>query len=231
MYRDPFDNPERKRITQNFTDVLIRSISKSNQVGLIALLAQVIAIMFQILSVGAKLLTRRKLGIRTAGRIKFIAHMIFILALIFLTPILKILISSSKIDINPTERIYLLIYLSIISVLWIKNFIDFKNRKGSEAYTFFRGYGFFTSTSNPDSISNRWSRLTDPFILAALTLAGWHFLGDSFKLLVKLLSMSACVLFIEECLFIYDEYNNDFDFKDAKSQIFYFLLLGAFCLL
>lgn len=217
MNKDPFDNLERKKLSQNFVDVILRIFAFDNAGSLIGIIAWFIAITLQILSVGAKLLTRRKLGLRTAGRIRFFTHFILVFGFVWWFPFVQNTGASSEVSVGFLEWIYLLVYLGLITILWIKNFIGFRRRKGIEGYSYFRGYGFFTSTLNPDSKRNRWLRLIDPFILGVFIWVGFYFLGTSFLPTAILLSISSAILFIEECLYIYDEYNFDLDMRDAIS--------------
>ena len=216
MNKDPFENIQRAKTSQSFIDVILRILGFGHQGSIIGFIAWIIATVFQVLSVGAKLLTRRKLGIRTAGRIRFFVHVFLFFGLVWLFPSFQDFDAPLQ-PVGAGFSIYMIVYFVIIFILWLKNLLEFRSRKGIEGYSYFRGHGFFTSTEKPNAKKNRWLRLIDPLILGFILWAGVYFLGDTFLPVAILLSISSVILFMEECLYIYDEYNFDLDMKDAIS--------------
>ena len=203
MHRDPLNTPNRRLNTKNFTETLLRLFGLNTTHGVAGSIAIICSATIQILSVGAKIFARRKLGIRKAGRLRVIAHVALTLSPVFIRD--NVLANNQK--------TFLILYSVVLIILAISNYISFFKRKGPERITYFEGYGLF---SNSGIISNL-TRILDPFLIALIAWSLLQFWGDAFRPTAYLLIASASVFLLEELLFIYDQRNLDLDRIDIPS--------------
>lgn len=212
MIKDIYNNPKKSQSSRNITNLLLRVFGFNNPDSFVGLIIWGVAIIFKVLSIGAKILTRKKVGIRSVGVVGFILHVVPISALV----IHSLYSEDTMIISNSEEGLYLLLYMGLVSIFWITNFIMFKKRTGYEGNSYFRGYGLLAPSKVDNEKNLRWVRLTDPLILGIITWTLVQFLDASFRPTSILLYASGVILFIEELLHIYAEYNFELDWRDAN---------------
>ena len=197
MNKNPYNNPERKNVSKSLFEAFTSILGLKNA-GVISGIFWFLILFMETVALPAKLLSRKRPGIRSVGRLKFI---LFVVIVLFVHPYyLRFLLGDELILYNDNEWDYLFSLTLICLIIWIKNLRKFKERTGFEQHSFFRGYplmNWFDIGKLEVEENLSVGRFLDPFIIALTSYGALYFLGDIFKITAVFIWVSCSVLLIE----------------------------------
>ena len=215
MHGEPFNRRHQEGLSKSLVTLLLSAFGINNiwiaQAGVTVIVA-----LIEIMSVGAKLITRKKAGIRAVGRLRMVGH----LSIGFIIPysIVHANTTFHQIIIMP-KFAYFFGYLGFLVITWLTNMLIFT--KDKPKHTRYRGYGIYEVLGKNTKHSEKkllWLRLLDPIFALVITWSLYQMLGEDFIIISWFLGVSAIILFIEESAYIYGMYNFEMDKKDAASM-------------